>query len=86
MNRLIFIASCMLTYHISTIVVGQTLYLYVLYLNGQQPEFYNDERNDIVNNTGSFFDISSFIIAHWIFAYDYWKVAHKLKLQNQNLP
>ena len=76
----------MLTYHVSDIVLNQTATYYILFLLDEQPNWFNLKRASIINNTADFLVHSCFIVAHWQFAFDYFRLSYKTKLRNDNRP
>ena len=76
----------MLTYHVSSIIVNQTYTFYVLSLFNEEPDCFNNLRNYIINETAVFFAFACFVVAHWQFAFDYFRLSYKTKLRNDNRP
>ena len=40
----------------------------------------------MINNTAVFFAFACFDVAHWQFAFDYFRLSYKTKLRNDNMP
>ena len=86
MNRQTSQSVQMLIYHVSTVVDLQTFTLYILSLFDEQPDWFDLKRNVIINATASFLGTTCFVVAHWQFAFDYFRLSYKSKLRNDNLP
>ena len=86
MKRQMLQACLMLLYHASWIVTNQTTTLYVRHFFDDQPPWYSNRRCTTIDGIATFFTISSFVVAHWLFAFDYLRLAYKTKLKNENKP
>lgn len=81
MNRQIFQSFLMIVYHVSSLALNQTYYM--LWLNYDEcslPDWYNEERCRIIYCAATFLSISSFIVSHWLFAFDYWRLSYRQSL------
>ena len=81
MNRQIFQSFLMIVYHVSSIALNQTYYmLWLNYVECSLPDWYNEERCRIIYCAATFLSISSFIVSHWLFAFDYWRLSYRQSL------
>ena len=76
----------MLVYHVSQIISSQTYYLYVEYQFNKQPDWFNLTRNNAINYPANFTANTCFLVAHWLFAFDYFRLSYKTKLKNEGRP
>ena len=81
MNRQIFQSFLMIVYHVSSIALNQTYYmLWLNYDDCPLPDWYNEERCITIYCVATFLSISSFIVSHWLFAFDYWRLSYRQSL------
>ena len=86
MKRLTFQTVLMIIYHITALIQVQTVTLFVLQSYGEQPQWYNERRCTAIFIPAEILCYASFGVAHWMFAYDYWRLSYKNKLKNEKMP
>lgn len=76
----------MIIYHTSDAISVQTFALYIRSQFNQQPDWYDSKRCIVLNYVFSFLDLASFLVVHWMFAFDYFRLSYRNRLKSEKKP